>query len=247
MTKVVVLGTGTMGAGITRLLDRSETSAVNFSFRNFKSISDENLVALSEADFLLECVTENLEIKKSVLRSCSLKNPEAVIASCTSSLSINELQSSVDRPSRFLGVHFMNPPTLISVVELIKGDKTSIETVVKTKLWLESLKRQVLEVPDSPGFVLNAILFSMLNRAAYLMVSGELDSESIDLMMTGVCGHKLGPLATLDLIGLDVSLRILSNLYLTDPKMNLPPAPVIQQLVGKGFLGKKTKQGFYKY
>lgn len=236
-----------MGKGVAKMLNRNGVDPMCISIRPSVLLTEETNEILGSADIILECVSENLVDKKFVLNLCSRQNANALIASCTSSLSIRELQEAVVNPSRFLGMHFMNPPVLIPFVEIALGKLTSNLSLQVASDWLESINRTISIVPDEPGFVVNAVLFSMLNRAAYLFESSEMKAVTIDELMVGVCGHKLGTLATLDLVGLDVALMILGNLYSKDPAKNSAPAPVIQRLVGEGKLGKKSKQGFYTY
>jgi len=243
----VIIGTGVMGNGVARMLKRKAIEPACVSLRPSVPIAEETIGVLRSANIILECVSENLADKKFVLDLCSRQNPEALIASCTSSLSISDLQEAVFNPSRFLGMHFMNPPALIPFVEISLGKQTSNSSLLGALNWLESINRIISIVPDEPGFVVNAILFAMLNRAANLIETSEISPNIVDDLMVGVCGHKIGPLATLDLIGLDVALMILENLHSRDPIRNSAPADVIGQLVSEGKLGKKTKQGFYTY
>lgn len=236
-----------MGTGVAKMLKRNNLDSKFISIRHEVPISNEALDLIGSADVILECVTESESEKNFVHLICSEQNFDGLIASCTSSLSISQLQKSIVNPSRFLGIHFMNPPAAIPFVEIAVGELTSQESLDRAIFWLESIHRVVTLVPDSPGFALNAILFAMLNRAAYFVQDSAMNPQAVDELLIGVCGHKLGPLATLDLIGLDVSLTILENLHAQEPEMNLPPAPVIQKFVKEGNLGKKTKKGFYTY
>lgn len=244
---IVIVGKGTMGSGISRMLKRHGFIPKNINIRSTIPPATDLLKSIESADLILECVAENEAAKFEVLSFCANRNSKGLIASCTSSLSINLLQTGVNNPERFLGIHFMNPPVLIPYVEVIIGDQTSESNVAKALEWLESIGRIVSFVPDLPGFAINAILFAMLNRAAYFLEASQMASGAVDDLLVGVCGHKLGPLATLDLIGMDVALTILINLNEREPKLNLPPAPIIKKLVEQGHLGKKSKQGFYTY
>jgi 3-hydroxyacyl-CoA dehydrogenase len=243
----LIIGNGTMGKGVARMLIRNDINPQSISLRTSDDIPRETKEIIRQADIILECISENLAHKESVLKLISSHNSCGIIASCTSSLSISELQKNIASPSRFLGVHFMNPPTLIPFVEVIPGEQTASATINEVVDWLDSINRKVLVVPDVPGFVLNSVLFSMLNRAAYLLEGNDLDPIEVDDLLVGVCGHKLGPLATMDLIGLDVVLQILENLYSREPILNSTPAPIIKRFVKEGKLGKKSQQGFYAY
>jgi 3-hydroxybutyryl-CoA dehydrogenase len=244
---IVIVGGGTMGTGVAKMLKRNNLDPRRISMRPEMPISHEMLELLGSADVILECVTESESEKNFVHLICSENNIDGLIASCTSSLTVTQLQKTVVNPSRFLGIHFMNPPSAIPFVEIALGELTSQESLDRATIWLESIDRVVTLVPDSPGFALNAILFAMLNRAAYFVQNSAMNPQAVDELLIGVCGHKLGPLATLDLIGLDVSLTILENLHAQEPEMNLPPAPVLRKFVEEGNLGKKTKKGFHAY
>jgi len=236
-----------MGRGVGILMKKSGINYDVLSLRPDRNLEETNLKTFSEADFIIECTPENLSNKRKVLEICSSLNDHAIIASSTSSLSISELQSSVIFPERFLGIHFMNPPLLIPIVELVKGSLTSVSSLDSTEQWLKTFDRDVVRCDDSPGFVLNALLFALLNRAAYMAQDSSLPHQDIDEMLVKVCGHKLGPLATLDLIGIDVAVDILDNLHLQKPELNLPTAPILKKLVMDNHLGKKKKIGFFQY
>jgi 3-hydroxybutyryl-CoA dehydrogenase len=247
LENILIIGSGTIGSGVLRMLKRNNIQAKMISIRSIDDAQFENLDIIQSADIILECVSENVMHKRLVHSICSDLNHECLIATSTSSLSISELQAYIRNPSRFIGIHFMNPPTLIPIVEIAAGVNTSKASVAIATGWLRSINREVYQVPDNPGFALNAILFPMLNRAAYFFESSNMAAHEIDKLMVGVCNHKLGPLATLDLIGIDISLDILNNLNMADPNMNLKPAPVLQKLFDLGHFGKKTNQGFYIY
>ena len=170
----VIIGTGVMGKGVAKMLNRNGVDPMCISIRPSVLLTEETNEILGSADIILECVSENLVDKKFVLNLCSRQNANALIASCTSSLSIRELQEAVVNPSRFLGMHFMNPPVLIPFVEIALGKLTSNLSLQVASDWLESINRTISIVPDEPGFVVNAVLFSMLNRAAYLFESSEM-------------------------------------------------------------------------
>ena len=245
--KIVVIGSGTMGKGVHTMLSKNGLESYLLNSRFDENSLPEIQVRVSEADLIIECIPENF-VEKCVLHgNLSQLNKNGILASCTSSLSIKDIQEKVNNPARFLGIHFMNPPSLIPWVEVVPGPHTSNEVLLLTIKLLSQIDRKVVKIQDTPGFALNAILFSMLNRAAYFFEKSKVEPEVIDKLMEGVCGHKLGPLATLDLIGLDTAQEILINLHARDPEMNLKPAPIIKQMVLKGKLGKKTGTGFYEY
>lgn len=245
--KVLVLGKGTMGAGITKLFRRNNFMVENFGFREFEDLEEDGRASLSSADLILECVREDVNLKAYLLSKISALNEVAIIGSCTSSLSISTLQMSVRNPERFLGIHFMNPPLHIPSVELVEGSQTSSQVLQDVASWLKSFNRKVIQTTDSPGFILNAILFSMLNKAVYVLQESNQDPLVLDEVLKDVCGHAMGPLTTLDLIGLDIGLQIIENLHVLDPKSNFPPSDLLREYVSKGYFGKKSGRGFFTY
>jgi 3-hydroxybutyryl-CoA dehydrogenase len=243
--KVLIIGSGVIGKSLKRLFENKEVDVILVKGTNF--IEDlENIK--DEPNLIIESVTENLKLKIKVLTHLANKFPNSIIGTTTSSLSINSLQKNLLNPHRFAGIHFMNPPAKIALVELIPGEKTSSQVIEVIETWLtNTLNRNVVKVNDRPGFILNSILFSFLNKAAHIQSETGLNPSSVDEMFKEVCGHSIGPLATLDLIGLDTSLVILQNLYSDESSLNLPPAPIIVKMVENGLLGRKSKRGFFDY
>ena len=141
----------------------------------------------------------------------------------------------------------MNPPTMIKLVEVVSGSITSSLTRERIVNWLTSIDSNPIELEDSPGFLVNSVLFVMLNQAAKFYSNSDLTPETIDASIKNVCGHKLGPLATLDLIGIDVSIKIIENLHSRDPESFPKPASILFELERKGLLGRKSGKGFYSY
>lgn len=202
----------------------------------------------AEADLVIEAVTEAKEAKRKVFETLSsLCRPEAILASNTSSLPITELASYTRRPDRFIGMHFMNPVPLMSLVEVIRGIATSDETFRTVRDLAVRLGKTPVEVQDYPGFVLNRILIPMINEAAYCLMEGVAGRDEIDTCMRLGANHPMGPLALADLIGLDTVVHIMEVLYdgFGDPKYR--PCPLLKKMVGAGRLGKKSGRGFYEY
>ena len=203
---------------------------------------------LKSADLIIEAATENLELKLKILRQAdSLAKADALMASNTSSISITTLAAATSRADRFLGMHFFNPVPLMALVELIRGLQTSEATIATAKTFAERLGKSPIVVKNSPGFVVNRILCPMINEAIFALQEGLASAEDIDNGMKQGCNHPIGPLALADLIGLDVMLAVMNVFYadFNDPKYR--PAPLLKEMVAAGYLGRKTKRGFYRY
>ncbi len=203
---------------------------------------------LKEVDFIVEAVFENTEVKKQVLQTLDgLVAPEVILTSNTSSISITKLASFTRRPERFMGMHFMNPVPLMTLVELIKGLQTSPETYATVKALAEKMGKVPVEANDFPGFISNRILMPMINEAVFALMEGVGSAEAIDTVMKLGMNHPMGPLTLADLIGLDVCLNIMEVLYegFRDPKYR--PCPLLRKMVEAGYLGRKSGRGFYNY
>ena len=203
---------------------------------------------VSEVDIVIECVNESIDAKKKVFIEIEkASKSEAIIATNTSSLSITRLASITDRADKFIGMHFMNPPPLIGLVEIIKGYRTSSATVNIIKDLTRFISKTGIVVSDYPGFVANRILMPMINESIYTLYEGIADVESIDQIMILGMNHPMGPLKLADFIGLDVCLSILEVLYDSYRKDNYVPCPLLKKMVLAGYLGAKTGEGFYNW
>lgn len=203
---------------------------------------------VKDADFVVEAVFEDFDVKQKVLEELdSLLSPDVILTSNTSSISITRLAALTQRPDRFMGMHFMNPVPLMKLVELIKGIATSQETFDQVKALTEKMGKIPVEANDYPGFIANRILLPMINEAVCALMEGVGTAEAIDQVMQLGMNHPMGPLALGDLIGLDVCLHIMEVLYdgFKDPKYR--PCPLLRKMVDAGYLGRKSGRGFYDY
>ena len=207
-----------------------------------------DLAALGDCDLVIEAATENEELKHKIFASlCPHLKPTAIVASNTSSISITRLAATTDRPEDFIGMHFMNPVPLMELVELIRGIATEDETFATAKTFVESLGKITAVSEDFPAFIVNRILLPMINEAVYTLYEGVGTVEAIDKAMRLGAHHRMGPLELADFIGLDTCLSVMQVLYegLSDSKYR--PCPLLVKYVEAGWLGRKTKRGFYDY
>lgn len=208
----------------------------------------DNYDELKNADVILEAVFEDIEAKKDVLsRVSQVVGKDVLIGSNTSSLSITRMSESAANPGRFLGIHFFNPVPVMKLVEIIQGDKTCDETVDRARELCLKLGKTPVIVRESPGFVVNRLLCPMLNEAAYLLMEDVASAGDIDTAMKLGANHPLGPLSLADLIGIDVLYAIMETLYKDFGDDKYKPCPLLKQMIDKGHLGRKTRQGFFKY
>ena len=280
ISKVGVVGLGTMGAGIAEVLARAgvdvigvevtgeslaggrariETSMARAVERG--KLTGEDVAAalarvrfttdiedLADRELVIESVTEHREIKTGVMVALdALLDPSAIIATNTSSLSVTELSVATGRSDRVLGMHFFNPAPVLSFMEIVRTVVTAQEVVDQAVEFAESLGKSPVVVGDRAGFIANALLFGYLNHAATMYEARYASREDIDAAMRLGCGYPMGPLALLDLIGLDTAYKILDTMYRESRDRLHAPAPILKQMVTAGMKGRKTGRGFYSY
>lgn len=204
--------------------------------------------AVQDADLMVEAVFENEEVKKGIFTTADENAPEGcILASNTSSISITRLASATARPDKVIGMHFMNPVPLMKLVEIIRGDETSDETLERTVAWAEGLGKTCGVANDFPGFIANRILMPMINEAVWALHTGVGDRESIDVVMQLGCNFPMGPLTLADYIGLDICLSILDVMHEGLGEDKYAACPLLREMVADGKLGRKTGEGFYDY
>ncbi|MGD0952889.1 MAG: 3-hydroxyacyl-CoA dehydrogenase family protein [Methanotrichaceae archaeon] len=268
-----VIGTGVTGRGIAEVAIRTGNKVIlksrsNAALENAlaaisknlrKSMSPEEAQAMlnniitttdyepfARSDFVIESVVEDLQIKRDIFKILdSICDPKVVLASNTSSLRISQIAE--EHPTRIAGLHFFNPITRMQLVEVVKGEKTSVEVLNKCVEIAKMLNKVPILVKDTPGFVVNRLLFAMINEACHLLEEETSQIEDIDKAMKLGANYPMGPFELADLIGLDLCLEIIENLHEASGGRQFDPSKLLRNLVKKGHYGKKTGQGFYNY
>jgi 3-hydroxybutyryl-CoA dehydrogenase len=235
-----------IGGSLAKLASKGQVDDPEAVLARIATATD--VASAADAELAIEAASEDVELKLRIFRGLDeALGPHAILASNTSSIPIGRLAAATGRPALVCGMHFMNPPALMPLVELIRGLETSDETVAQVRTAAEAMGKTVAEARDVPGFLANRMLLPMLNEAAFCLYEGVGDAEAIDTVMRLGMSHPLGPLALADLIGLDTCLAILEVLHdgFGDPKFR--PCPLWRQYVEAGRLGRKAGRGFHDY
>ena len=241
-------GIATVGKSLDRLLQKEKITEADRDAALGRIKGSTSYDDLKKAQLVIEAATENHELKNKILKQLDeLLDPEVIIATNTSSISITQLAAVTKRPDKFVGMHFFNPVPMMALVEIIRGLQTSDATHDAVKALAEALGKSPITVKNAPGFVVNRILVPIINEAFFVLAEGLATPEDIDTGMKLGCNHPIGPLALADMIGLDVCLAVM-EVYLEqfgDSKYR--PCPLLREYVAAGRLGRKTGMGVYSY
>jgi 3-hydroxybutyryl-CoA dehydrogenase len=241
-----------MVAGLAKSLDRQvakgrlEEAARDEVLGRVSAVSD--LAALADCDLVIESVVEDLDVKKALFTELDgIVKSGAILATNTSTLPVVELAVSTGRAEQVCGIHFFNPAPAMKLVEIIRPRTASDDTIAAATAFAESCGKNPVEVKDRAGFIVNHLLFPYLNNAVRMLENGTATRDHIDDAMMGGCNFPMGPLALLDLVGLDTSLAILDALYTEYRDPHYAAVPLLRRMVAAGHLGRKSGSGFYDY
>ncbi len=241
-------GMGTISSSLGKLVSKGRMTEEESSRAMSLISSSTDRASASDADLVVEAIPEIPDLKFSTFSELdSICKQNAILASNTSSISINEIASHTSRPDRIIGMHFMNPVPIMKLIEIINGSETDPEVTAAVLEASERMGKTPLECNDSPGFVSNRILCPMINEAILTLQEGVAKPEAIDGIMKLGMNHPIGPLALADLIGLDTVLHIMGVLHDGLGDQKYAPAPLLVEMVESGRLGRKSGSGFYEY
>ena len=240
--------TSNITQSLDKLVAKDTLTAKDAELARLRLTTTTDLDALSDVNYVIEAIVEDVTAKRDLFRTIdTLVAPDVILASNTSAIAINTIASATSRQPCVLGMHFMNPVPLMPLVELIRGQATSVETVHLSIELIRIIGKTPVEAADRPGFIANRVLMPMINEAIYALMEEVGSAEAIDTVMKVGMNHPMGPLALADLIGLDVCLDIMRVLHEGFGNNKYQPCPLLCQMVEAGTLGRKTGSGFFKY
>lgn len=241
-------GLAAIDKSLSRLVDKGKLAADAKKDVLSRIETTTDPAKFSKADFVIEAATENEALKLSIFKKLDeITRPDVILGTNTTSISITKIGAATKKPDKVIGVHFMNPPTILKGVEIIRGLATSDETEKTVRALIEPMGKVLFTANDSPGFISSRVIISMVNEAIFLLHEGVGTAEEIDKGMVACFNHPMGPLALADLIGLDTVLSALEVMHSKIGDQRYRPCPLLRKYVDAGWLGRKSGRGFYKY
>jgi len=238
-----------VSAGLSRRIEKGKITQEDMDSVLSRMNWSTDLELAKDSDFVVEAIFENIEVKKEVFQKLdSICSPETILASNTTALSISEIASATSRPDKVIGMHFFNPAVIMKLVEVIRGNETSEGTIETTREFAEKLgKVPIVTAKEAPAGIVSRVLGGLLNEATAVYADGIASAEDIDEAMKLGAGLPMGPLALIDMIGLDIHMAKMETLYGKLKDERYKPSEIIKKMVAEGKLGKKSGEGFYKY
>jgi len=238
-----------VSAGLSRRIEKGKITQEDMDSVLSRMNWSTDLELAKDSDFVVEAIFENIEVKKEVFQKLdSICSPETILASNTTALSISEIASATSRPDKVIGMHFFNPAVIMKLVEIIRGNETSEGTIETTREFAEKLgKVPIVTAKEAPAGIVSRVLGGLLNEATAVYADGIASAEDIDEAMKLGAGLPMGPLALIDMIGLDIHMAKMEILYGKLKDERYKPSEIIKKMVAEGKLGKKSGEGFYKY